>query len=77
MDAAEEAEWLALESIEPWGEAAANYRAAVCNWRTALAHWSGQGPQPQLKTYLKDFDFVPADHDDERDDEVLETAARK
>ena len=46
-----------MEQIEPWGEKRADYRAAVVCWVIASWNYGGKGRRPQLKDYLKLFDF--------------------
>jgi hypothetical protein len=46
-----------LEHIEPWGPKRADYHAAVICWTIAAAHYGGTGRRPQLRDFLKLFDF--------------------
>jgi len=60
MDAAEQAEWLALDAVEPWGDTRADYRAAVICYTIAAVNYSGKGQGPKLEDFMKFFDFAPA-----------------
>ena len=66
ISGSEELTWQLLETVEPWGEKRADYRAAVICWTICSANWSGRGRRPQLKDFLKYFDFEP---EQERDDD--------
>jgi hypothetical protein len=61
--------WQLLETIEPWGEARADYRAAVICWTIASCNYSGKGRRPQLKDFLKMFDF--SIQKEQSDEEIL------
>jgi len=60
-----------LESIDPWGERRADYRAAVICWVIASVNSSSRGRRPQLKDFLKMFEF---DSPQEGNEEQLERA---
>jgi hypothetical protein len=51
--------WELLEDIQPWGQRRDDYRAAVICWTLASVNHSGKGRKPQLKDFLKPFDFEP------------------
>jgi hypothetical protein len=56
-----------LEQIDPWGPKRADYRAAVTCWTIACCHHSGKGRGPQLKDFLKYFDFEPREEKTDAD----------
>lgn len=67
ISAAEAMDWHLLDAIEPWGERRADYRAAVICWTIAGVNYSGRGRRPQLRDFLKMFEFEskPAQSDEQ------------
>ena len=62
--------WQKLESIEPWGEKRADYRAAILAW-TMASCFAAKGKQPKLERFLKLFDFEPqADQAEQSDADI-------
>ena len=76
MSCAEQAELIALDSVEPWGDTRADYRAAVICYTIAATNFSGKGREPKLQDFLKFFDFTAAaEQTDEDLAAVLDAAA--
>lgn len=60
-------DWQLLETIDPWGEKRADYRAAVICYIIACCMGSSKH-RPKLEDYKKYFDFNPEQKNEDDDD---------